>query len=107
MRFVLDNSVVMRWYFGDGTKSDLAYAAKVLDAMTNATVIVPQVWMLEVANVISRAEAKCLTTESRSEAFLEVLNRLNIVTDGFTSNRALSNILQLARRYGLSVYDAA
>jgi len=28
MMFVLDNSVVMRWYFGDGMESDLAYAAK-------------------------------------------------------------------------------
>ena len=33
MIFVLDNSVVMRWFFGDGKPQQLAYAGKVLDAM--------------------------------------------------------------------------
>ncbi len=31
MKFVLDDSVTMRWFFGDGKQSDLAYAAIVLD----------------------------------------------------------------------------
>ena len=30
MRFVLDNSVVMRWLLNDGSEERLAYAAKVL-----------------------------------------------------------------------------
>jgi len=32
MSFVLDNSVSMRWYFGDGTPEDLNFAEEVLDA---------------------------------------------------------------------------
>jgi hypothetical protein len=31
--FVLDNSVTMRWFFGDGKPQELAYAGKVFDAM--------------------------------------------------------------------------
>ena len=33
MSFVLDNSVTMRWLFGDGKPQELAYAGRVLDAM--------------------------------------------------------------------------
>lgn len=107
MSFVLDNSVVMRWYFGDGSVSDLEYASRVLDSMTSAAVLVPGVWGLEVANVLARAEAKGLTTEARTETFVGMLNRMDISTDTATSAQALSGILQLARRYNLSSYDAS
>lgn len=107
MNFVLDNSVVMRWYFGDGSASDLEYASRVLDSMAGAEVVVPGVWGLEVANVLARAEAKGLTTEARTETFVGMLNRMDISTDSATSVQALSGILQLARRYNLSSYDAS
>lgn len=107
MNFVLDNSVVMRWYFGDGSASDLEYASRVLDSMASAEVLVPGVWGLEVANVLARAEAKGLTTEARTETFVGMLNRMDISTDSATSVQALSGILQLARRYNLSSYDAS
>lgn len=107
MNFVLDNSVVMRWYFGDGSESDLEYASRVLDSMATAEVLVPGVWGLEVANVLARAEAKGLTTEARTETFVGMLNRMDINTDGATAVQALSGILQLARRYNLSSYDAS
>ena len=53
MNFVLDNSVTMRWFFGDGKPQELTYAGKVLDAMKSASAIVPATWGLEVANVIA------------------------------------------------------
>ena len=107
MNFVLDNSVVMRWYFGDGSATDLEYASRVLDSMASAEVLVPGVWGLEVANVLARAEAKGLTTEARTETFIGMLHRMNINTDGATPTQALTSILQLARRYNLSSYDAS
>ncbi|MGH8547182.1 MAG: hypothetical protein ACRERU_00975 [Methylococcales bacterium] len=33
MSFVLDNSVTMRWFFGDGSPQELIYAGDVLEAM--------------------------------------------------------------------------
>ncbi len=107
MNFVLDNSVVMRWFFGDGKSSELAYARSVLDAMKSANAIVPTVWGLEVANVISHAEAQELVTEARSEAFLEMLSGIAIEVDHASADCALSNTLNLARRYKLSAYDAS
>ena len=107
MSFVLDNSVTMRWFFGDGKPNELAYASKVLDAIKRENALVPVTWGLEVANVIARAEAKALVTEARSGAFLEMLDDMDIIVDTATFARALSDTLQLARRYKLSAYDAS
>ena len=107
MNFVLDNSVTMRWFFGDGKPQELAYAGKVLDVMKSASAIVPVTWALEVANVIARAEAKGLVTGARSEAFLAMLEGVDIEADAATFSHALSYTLQLARRYKLSAYDAS
>ena len=107
MRFVLDNSVTMRWFFGDGKPQDLAYAGKVLDLMQEAQALVPATWGLEVANVIAKAEEKALVTEARSEAFLEMLEDVDIEADSATFAHALTDTLQLARRYKLSSYDAS
>lgn len=107
MRFVLDNSVTMRWFFGDGKPQDLAYAGKVLDLMQEAQAVVPATWGLEVANVIAKAEEKALVTEARSGAFLEMLEDVDIEVDSATFAHALSDTLQLTRRYKLSSYDAS
>lgn len=107
MSFVLDNSVTMRWFFGDGKPQEVAYAGKVLDAMKNARARVPATWGLEVANVIAKTEAKGWVTEARSEVFLEMLDGVDIEVDAATFSHALSHTLQLARRYKLSAYDAS
>ena len=107
MSFVLDNSVTMRWFFGDGKPQDLAYAGRVLDAMQDVKALVPMTWGLEVANVIAKAEEKALVTEARSGAFLEMLEDVDIEVDTATFAHALSDTLQLARRYQLSAYDAS
>ena len=107
MSFVLDNSVTMRWFFGDGKPEELIYASKVLDAIKHDNALVPATWGLEVANVIARAEAKALVTEARSGAFLEMLDGVDIEMDAATFAHALSDTLQLARRYHLSAYDAS
>ena len=109
MSFVLDTSVTMRWFFGDGKPQELAYAGNVLDAMKQDNALVPATWGLEVANVIAKAEAKAkaLVTEARSGAFLEMLEGVDIEVDAATFAHALSDTLQLARRYKLSAYDAS
>lgn len=107
MSFVLDTSVTIRWFLGDGSGRDLRYAAAVLDGMKEATALVPATWGLEVANVIARAESKALVTEARSEAFLELLGDADIAVDGATFSHALGGTLQIARRYHLSAYDAS
>jgi predicted nucleic acid-binding protein len=109
MRFVLDNSVTMRWLFVDGSPADLAYASHIIGLMEaqGAEAVVPSLWRLEVANVIVRAEMKGLLSEARSAEFLGVLQDMAISTDAETADHALSDTLQLARRFNLSSYDAS
>ena len=101
MSFVLDNSVTMRWFFGDGKPQELAYAGKVLDAMKKDSTLAPVTWGLEVANVIAKSEAKALVTEARSGAFLEMLEGADIEVDAATFAHALSDTLQ---QHGVTGY---
>jgi predicted nucleic acid-binding protein len=105
--FVLDNSVAMCWLQNDGRPVDVAYALKVLDALKTTPAVVPNLWALEAANVVAKAEAKGLVNEARTQAFVATLTRLNITTDKATADHALGETLNLARRYKLSAYDAA
>lgn len=109
MTFVLDASVTMAWLLGDARPSDRAYAARVLETLKQPelAVEVPLTWALEVANVIARAESRRMISEAHSEAFLEMLANFPIAADHATFTTALSDTLQLARRYRLSSYDAS
>ena len=109
MRFVLDASLTLSWLLRDASNRNAPYAFAVLNALRapGASAEVPVTWGLEIANVIARAEAKAQITEAQSEAFLELLNAASIQADAATFTHALSGILQLARRYRLSSYDAS
>ncbi len=109
MTFVLDASVTMCWLFLGGKPAERAYALKVLNTMKQAETmaLVPAIWGLEVSNVIAKAEMKGLLSEAQSEAFLEMLVSVDIGADAATFSRALSDTLQIARRYRLSAYDAS
>jgi len=107
LSFVLDNSVSMRWLFGDGKAQDIAHADSVLERLKQTGAIVPVTWGLEVAHVLARAEAKALVTGAQSGTFLQILEGIDITADAATFTHALSGTLQLARSYKLSAYDAS
>jgi predicted nucleic acid-binding protein len=107
MIFVLDNSVAMRWLLPNTRPADTEYAAMALEALVDHQALVPTLWPLEVANVISKAESKGWVTEARSQTFLSLLASLNIVEDKATADRTLGQTLNLSRRTKLSAYDAA
>lgn len=109
MRCVLDASVTLTWLLKDAGERSEAYAFDVLKQIRTpgTEVHVPATWGLEIANVIARSEAKGIVTEAQSEGFLAMLNASPIVVDGSTAAHALSETLQLARRYRLSSYDAS
>lgn len=109
MRFVLDNSVVMRWLLRDGDAERIAYADRVLDRLMqdDSEALVPAIWPLEAGNVIVKAQAKGLVSEARAAAFIGLLQDMAITTDVQTTERALGDTLQLARRFRLSTYDAS
>jgi predicted nucleic acid-binding protein len=107
LSFVLDNSVSSRWFFDDGSRSDVTYAEKVLGALNREAAVVPATWGLEAANVLARAEANGWMTKQRVDSSLLLVRGLKIEVDEETYSRSLSDTLDLARRYKLSAYDAS
>jgi predicted nucleic acid-binding protein len=99
----------MLWLFADGSDSDRAYAARVLEYLAESEVraVTPSLWPLEATNVITRAESKGWLEEAKSTPFLELLNQLDVEIDDQTAQRAWSQTLSLARCYRLSTYDAS
>ena len=109
MTFVLDASVALSWLLRDADLREAAYAFGVLKALRANRVVasVPMTWGLEIADVLARAERKDQLTEAQSESFLEMLQATRIEADSATYTQALTDTLQLARRYRLSSYDAS
>jgi len=103
-RFVLDNSVVMAWYFEDEAND---FTSAILQNLASSEALVPTIWPLEVANVLLVGERKGRSTEARTSRFIALLDALPIWVDAATSQHALSGILTLAREQQLSAYDAA
>lgn len=108
MRFVLDNSVVMRWILNDRSAEAQDYAEAVLTLLAHGeTAVVPNLWALEAANVLAKSQKKGLVSESSTSEFLSLLADLDIETDNSTHERALHDTLNIAIKHNLSAYDAA
>ena len=104
---VLDNSVAMRWCFKDGSDSDLSYADKVLDRLADTTFLVPNLWHLEAANVIARAQKRQWLTIEQMQQFLDLVLQLPLKVDLETAKKAMAETFTLANAHNVSVYDAA
>lgn len=106
-RYVLDNSVAMRWLLSSQKKVDQAYADKVLQSMVDSEALVPHLWHLEAANVLLGAEKRGELTVGEVEGFIVQLESLPIQVDPLTAQQAFSRIIGLSRAYKLSSYDAS
>lgn len=109
MRFVLDASVTLSWLLKDAGARSEAYAFDILQTLRlpSTQIEVPVIWSLEISNVLARSEARGVLEQAQSEAFLTLLEATPISIDSATAAHALSQSLQLARRYRLSSYDAS
>lgn len=103
MRFVLDCSVAVSWCFVD--ESD-EWTDGILDLLTSREAIVPELWHSEVANVMVHCERKGRITVAQSTAFLHRLTLLPIRVQSISLKEYFSDVLHLARRTGLTSYDA-
>jgi prevent-host-death family protein len=101
---VVDASVALAWCF-PGEASE--YADAVLATLEGRSALVPAVWPLEVANAMAVAERRGRIRQPDVRRFVELLEALAIHEDLLPVARSVSNILPLAREYGLSAYDAA
>ncbi len=105
--FVLDNSVTMRWLLNSGKKSDQAYAETVLKGLLDATAVVPNLWHLEVVNVLTRSAWQGELNPEEMERFISQLEGLPIRIDPSTARQAFRTTIILSKDHNLSSYDAA
>ncbi len=102
--FVLDGSVTMAWFFADESSTE---ADAIENSLTRATVMVPALWLLEVANTLLVGERRKRATQAETTRFLHTLNLLPITVEKQTNIETLTEILSLARKHELTAYDAA
>ena len=106
-RFVLDNSVAMRWLLASQREADQVYAESVLQSLAEIEAVVPHLWHLEAVNVLLGAERQGELETGEVAQFIARLESLPIQIDPLTARRAFSQTLILARACKLSSYDAA
>jgi predicted nucleic acid-binding protein len=100
MSFIIDASVVIAWAF----KEQHATAERALARIQAEEAIVPALWWYELRNVLVLGERQRRLTERQTARFLRDISRLTITIDS-SPNEA--QVLTLARRHRLTVYDAA
>ena len=107
--FVLDNSVVMRWLFKDGSQYDRDYASSILDAITTraGVISVPALWPYEVANAAATGIRKNWVSEDVVSEFLAILAiaPISLAQTGF--DVITGTVVYLAGSHRLSAYNAA
>jgi len=103
--FIADASVAVGWVHP-------AQATKETDAMLDAlaegaTLEVPALWALEVANALTVLARRRKLTDDDRETALGWLRALRLRIDQEGSSLAFTRLSELASIYHLSVYDAA
>jgi predicted nucleic acid-binding protein len=104
MPFVLDTSVTMSWCFAD---ESTPYTRNVLASLLDTYAEVPALWTFEVANVLAVNERRKRITSTISDEFMRTLASLDIRVEQAAPPIDGTTLLPLARRYGLTAYDAA
>jgi predicted nucleic acid-binding protein len=101
---VVDASVALAWCFPDEASD---YADAVLVALGGLTILVPAIWGSEIANAVLAGERSKRLRQPEIRRFTTLLESLSPVQDVQPVCDHVSNVLPLAREYGLSAYDAA
>ena len=70
MKFVLDASVALLWLIPQTNAKGLAYADSVLSAFQESPAVVPSLFALEIANVVTKLEAEGIVPEADSQRFI-------------------------------------
>ena len=103
MSFVLDASVTLAWCFHDETTPVTTF---LLEQLETESAYVPELWALEVGNILLAAEKRQRISYAKITEFIALIENLNIITDHETSSRGLREILSLAHSEKLTTYDA-
>jgi predicted nucleic acid-binding protein len=103
MPFVLDCSVALAWVMPD---EDNERADTYLKRLLVDRAVVPELWSLEVANVLLISGRRGRIKDDEIKNAINNLRILPIDVDHKTHEYAFAEILQCASAYDLTIYDA-
>jgi len=103
-QIVADASVVGPFFLPDEVDE---LREDVVEAFSNGTVVVPQHWRLEVANLAVIAVRRGRLHDDQLPSVMSRLADYGVEVDGQTDRHAWSATLELSRRHSLTLYDAA
>lgn len=104
MSVVLDSSITLAWIYSEETTEAVS---QVFDLLSLTGGWVPQLWRLEVANVLEMGVRRRRHDGDFRDATLADLALLPIQVDSETDKQAWGATLQLARRHQITLYDAS
>jgi predicted nucleic acid-binding protein len=104
MPFVVDASVALAWCFADEASPA---ADEILARLQEDDAIAPSIWPLEIANGLRSAERRGRLDEADLPGVRRLLAALPIAVETLGLQRALGEVLPLARALQLTAYDAA
>lgn len=104
MTLVLDASMAIAWLFDDES-SEAADAA--MEHVADFGAVVPSLWRLEVANVLTISMRRGRCDADFVDRSLTRFGELAIEVDDATSFHAWNQTLRLAWDHGLTIYDAS
>lgn len=102
MPFVADNSVVIAWF---SRSQATPYTDSFYNRLDKDEVVVPSVWPYEFANALAVLERRKLLSAALGDEIIRNAARLVSRIDAPPASPGV--LLALARRHGLSAYDAA
>ena len=101
---VVDASIALAWCFPDETSD---YADGVLVSLEGKTILVPAIWGPEIANAVLVGERRKRLNQPEIRQFTALLESLSLLQDVRPVANYVNDVLPLARKHGLSAYDAA
>ncbi len=104
MAFVLDCSIALAWVLPDESNES---ADGLADRLETESVYVPPIWPLEVGNALLVAQRRGRIKPSELGRLIRALAELPIEIEHDTGAAAFGGVMDLARKLGMTTYDAA
>ena len=102
MSFVADNSVIIAWF---SSSQATPYTDRYYRRLQKDEVVVPSIWPYEFANALAVLERRRILSASLADEIIG--NAAKLITRIDAPPASPARLLALARRHGLSAYDAA
>ena len=103
--YVVDPSVALAWLLPDETNTPADAARQAIE--NGADAWIPSHWWVEVSNALLMAERRGRITAEGVAQALSLIDALPLEEDEETAEQIPMRTFALARKHGLTIYDAA